>query len=74
MHQHDPRHVDVLVKELGLERGNSVQTPVTHDVTEGEERSSARTGRKLQGVFPSVKISSTLNMYWERVASEDVEP
>ena len=32
MYQHDPS-VDVLVKDLGLERGKPVQTPV-HDVTE----------------------------------------
>ena len=32
-----PRHVDVLVKDLGLEHGNSVQTPATPDVTEEEE-------------------------------------
>ena len=37
-YQHDPRHADVLVKELWLERGNSMQTPVTHDATEGEAR------------------------------------
>ena len=37
MYQHDPRHVDVLVKDLGLEHGNSVQTPATPDVTEEEE-------------------------------------
>ena len=37
VHQHDPRHVDVLVKDLGLEHGNSVQTPATPDVTEEEE-------------------------------------
>ena len=35
-HQHDPRHVDVLVKDPGLEQGNSVQTPATYDVTEAE--------------------------------------
>ena len=29
VYQHDPRHVDVLVKDLGLEHGNSVQTPAT---------------------------------------------
>ena len=34
MHQHYPRNVDVLVKDLGLEHGNSVQTPATPDVTE----------------------------------------
>ena len=37
MYQHDPRHVDVLVKDLGLEHGNSVQTPAAPDVTEEEE-------------------------------------
>ena len=37
MYQHDPRHVDVLVKDLGLEHGNSVQTPATPDATEEEE-------------------------------------
>ena len=37
MCQHDPRHDDVLVKDLGLEHGNSVQTPATPDVTEEEE-------------------------------------
>ena len=37
VNQHDPRHVDVLVKGLGLEHGNSVQTPATLDATEEEE-------------------------------------
>ena len=37
MYQHDPRHVDVLVKGLGLEHGNSVQTPAAPNVTEEEE-------------------------------------
>ena len=36
VYQHDPRHVDVLVKDLGLEHGNSVQTPATQDATEEE--------------------------------------
>ena len=36
MHQHDARHVDVLVKDVGLERGNSVQPPAVHDVTHEE--------------------------------------
>ena len=35
--QHDPRHVDVLVKDLGLEHGKSVQTPATPGVMEEEE-------------------------------------
>ena len=37
VYQHNPRHVDVLVKDLGLEHGNSVQTPATPGVTEEEE-------------------------------------
>ena len=37
VYKHDPRHVDVLVKDLGLEHGNSVQTPATPDVMEEEE-------------------------------------
>ena len=36
MYQHDPTHVELLVKDLGLEHGNSVQTPATHDATEEE--------------------------------------
>ena len=31
-YQHDPRHVDVLVESLGLENGNTVQTPMIDDV------------------------------------------
>ena len=37
VYQHDPRHVDVLVKDFGLEHGNSVQTPATHDATVEKE-------------------------------------
>ena len=36
MYEHDPRHVGVLLKGLGLEQVNSVQTPATHDVTDEE--------------------------------------
>ena len=28
LYQHDPRHVDVLIESLGLEKGNKVQTPM----------------------------------------------
>ena len=64
VYQHDPRHVDVLVKDLGLEHGNSVQTPVTHDATEKRgarvvESSSASTGHRLHDVCSSVKIEQT---------------
>ena len=37
MYQHDPRHIDVLVKELGLENGNTVLTPAAPNTTEDEE-------------------------------------
>ena len=37
VYQHDPKHVDVLVKDLGLEDGNSVQTPAAHYVMKEEE-------------------------------------
>ena len=36
MYQHDPRHIDVLVRELGLENGNTVQTPAAPNATEEE--------------------------------------
>ena len=39
MYQHDPRHVNVLVKDLGLEQGNSVQT-TTRDATSEEPEPS----------------------------------
>ena len=32
LYQHDPRQVDVLVESLGLENGNTVQTPIVDDV------------------------------------------
>ena len=37
VYQHDPRHVDVLVEDFGLEHGNSVQTPAAPDAAEEEE-------------------------------------
>ena len=33
VNQHDPRHVDVFMKDLGLGHCNSVQTPAVRDVT-----------------------------------------
>ena len=38
VYQHDPRHIDVLVRELGLENGKTVQTPAAPNTAE-EERS-----------------------------------
>ena len=43
MHQHHPRHVDVLMKDLGLEHGNSVQPPALHGVTDDEPEPLDRT-------------------------------
>ena len=37
VYQHDPRHVDVLVKDLGLEHGNFVQTAAAPGALEEEE-------------------------------------
>ena len=37
VYPHDPRHIDVLVKELGLENGNTVQTPAAPNATEEEK-------------------------------------
>ena len=37
LYQHDPRHVDVLVKDFGLEHGNSVQTAAAPDAAQEEE-------------------------------------
>ena len=37
VYQHDPRHVDVLVKDVGFEHGNSVQTPAAPETMEEEE-------------------------------------
>ena len=78
-YQHDPRHPDVLVKELGLERGNSVQTPVTHDATEGEGRAvGSSSAQQVQvascKMFVPQSRSSGHNVLCERVMSEDVKP
>ena len=79
MYQHDPRHIDVLVKDLGLENGNSVQTPATPEVTE-EEKSEPLS----QVQHPQVQITgcqmfvlqprpSRHNIHRERVVPEDVK-
>ena len=36
LHRHDPRHVDVLFESLGLENGNTVQTPTIDDLKRRE--------------------------------------
>ena len=43
VYQHGPRHLDVLVKDLGLEHGNSGQTPAAHDATGDDPARSNQT-------------------------------
>ena len=50
-------HVDVLVKELGLEHGNSLQTPATPDMT--EEEGSEPLSQDQHHRYTSVKIEQT---------------
>ena len=79
MYQHDPRHVDVIVKKLGLERGNSVNTPATHDLTETDEepldqaqhrKYSSQVARCLFLSEDRADITFIVN----EIVSEDVEP
>ena len=80
MYQHDPRHIDVLVKDLGLGNGNSVQTPATPEVTEEEKpeplsqvQHPSSTGHRLPDVCSSAKTEQTHNIHRERVVPEDVK-
>ena len=63
-----PDTSDVLVKDLGLEDGNSVHTPATLDVMEEEE------SEPLSQVL-SINIAgpSRHNIHRERIVPEDVE-
>ena len=79
MYQHDPRHVDVLVKKDGPERGISVQTPAAHDVTESE----AEPVEQAQHSKYSSQVARCLFLSQDRaditfivneIVSEDVEP
>ena len=77
--QHDPRHVDVLVKELGLERGNSVQTPAAHDLTgsEAEPLYHAQHSKYRSQVARFLFLSqdrADITFIVNEIASEDVEP
>ena len=80
VYQHDPRHIDVLVKELGLENGNTVQTPAAPNATEEEESESLSQTQhhKLQitgcQMFVPQSRSSRHNIHCERVMPDDVKP
>ena len=69
MYQHDPRHVDVLVKDLGLEQGNTVPEKSWSRWTKFY---TADTGRKLHDVCSSVKLDRH-KIHRERVMSKGVK-
>ena len=77
MYQHGPRHVDVLLKDFGLEQGNSVQTPARHDVTEEEPEplDQVQHGRFLSRVARCLFLSQDrADVHRARVMSKDVKP
>ena len=78
-YQHDPRHADGLVKDLGLEHGNSVQTPATHDATKEEPEPLHQVQTKQVQVagykiFVLQSKSSGHDTHCERVTSGRVKP
>ena len=79
MYQHDPSHVDVFVKKVEPERGNSVNTPATHGVTDSEaepleqaqhRKYSSQVARCLFLSEDRADITFIVN----EIVSEDVEP
>ena len=71
-------HGDVLVKDLGLEQGNSVQTPATLDVAEEEESEPLNQDQHLRyrsQVARCLFLSQNRgdNIHCERAVSKDVE-
>ena len=73
LHQHDPRHIDVLVKDLGLENGNSVQTPATQEVTEDESSSAPQVQITGCQMFVPQPRPSRHDIHRERVVPEDAK-
>ena len=78
VYQHDPRHIDVLVKDLGLENSNSVQTPATPEVTEEEKPeplSQVQHHKYRSQVARCLFFSQDRadNIHRERVVPEDVK-
>ena len=67
-----------LVKDLGFEQGNSVQTPAQHDVTEEDPETfvkfnTAETARRVPRYLLSVKIEPISHSSCTSV-SKDVSP
>ena len=78
VYQYDPRHVDVLVKDLGLEHGNSVQTSNTRRDRRGRVRtieSGSLTQIQVTGcqMFVPQSRSSRHNIHCEQAVPKDVE-
>ena len=79
MYQHDPRHIDVLVKELGLENGNTVQTPAAPIAAERRGFRSVESNPAPQIQVTGCQMlvpqprSSRHNIHRERVMSNDVK-
>ena len=64
MYQHDPRHVDVFVESLGLEKENALQTPIVDDVKDEnparlDADQPASTGLMWPDACSSVKTEQT---------------
>ena len=77
IYQHDPRHVDVLVKDLGLEHGNSVQAPAAPDAIEEEESEPLSQDQHHKVTRPQMLVpqsrSSRHNIHCEQAVPKDVE-
>ena len=79
VYQYDSRHDDVLVKDLGLEHGSSVQTPATPDVTEQEESESLsqdqhqRYRSQVARCLFFSQDRADRNIHCERAVPKDVE-
>ena len=79
VYQHDPMHVDVLVKDLELAHGNSVETPVVHDVTNDETKPldqmhSDQHRSQVAKMFVPQSIPCVQPLESERAAPSNVKP
>ena len=76
LYQHDPRHVDVLIKSLGFENGNTVQSPIIDYVKdENPVWFGLRTGQQAQISCGQMIVSQSNradNIRRERIVPENV--
>ena len=75
VYQHDPRHVDVLVKDLGLEHGNSCAdaSDTRCDGRRGVGTIKSSSASTIQITSCQMFISQSGQVHRERILSEDVE-